>query len=211
MYKQQQEQESYYSFPYHYISSYSPFNQVFNDPWGINYAATIEFLISTAKQVGVVERYLDIGCGDGRLVKELNHQFPKSRITGIDYSQRAINLAKAMYPQGDFICHDITQSQLEKTFNAAFLIEVFEHLIPEQADYFIKAIDNMLENRSRLFVTVPHKNKMIEPHHFQHFTSKSLTSYFSKYFDIETIIPFERISIKKRYIDFILTNRFFHS
>ena len=209
LYKPQQEQDSLYTFPYHHISSYAPFSQVLNDPWGINYVATLEFLIDTIKKVGVVERYLDIGCGDGRLVMELARQFPDSHITGIDYSQRAITLAKAMYPEGDFVCQDITNSQLDKSFNAAFLIEVFEHIVPNHIEDFIKAIATMLESRSYLFITVPHKNKAVEPHHFQHFTSRSLTDYFSKYFDIEAIIPFEKISIKKRFIDFILSNHFF--
>ena len=68
----QEKQDEEYAFPYHYVSQFrNGFTQVFNDTWGINYVSTIEYIIDQLKN----EKFsslMDIGCGDGRLVRELS-------------------------------------------------------------------------------------------------------------------------------------------
>lgn len=57
-------QDDGYAFPYHYVADYKKgFSQCYNFPWGINYAATLEFLCDRLKKERF-ESLIDVGCGD---------------------------------------------------------------------------------------------------------------------------------------------------
>ncbi|MCD6441958.1 class I SAM-dependent methyltransferase, partial [bacterium] len=135
-------QERQYQFPYHYIPNYrNGFSQTLNWTWGINYVSTLEFLIEKLKKVKF-KSLCDIGTGDGRLVKELSEIFPKKEILGIDYSQKAINLAKTLNPTLTFIKADIINDKIGKKFDILTLVEVFEHISLLETNKFIKALYN---------------------------------------------------------------------
>ena len=125
-------QDEEYDFPYHYVSQFrNGFSQVFNDTWGINYVSTIEYIIEQLKH----EKFnslIDIGCGDGRLVRELSIEFPNQNIFGIDYSSRAINLARIMNKNCKYFQSDITCEVVRKA-DVITLVEVFEHIHPKVA------------------------------------------------------------------------------
>ena len=91
-------QEEEYEFPYHFASRYKPdFAPAYVDHWALNYNLTLELvldLVRNEKSNSIV----DIGCGDGRLTYELDQALPDATITGVDYSERAIQLAKSMSP-----------------------------------------------------------------------------------------------------------------
>ena len=202
-------QESYYKIPYHYISSFRRgFTQCFNDTWGINYVSTIELIIEELKNEKF-ESIIDIGCGDGRLVYELQIEFPDKNITGIDYSKKAIAFAKTLNSLGSFSCIDITEISFLETFDCAIMMEVFEHIKPENSGKFLDGVKKLLKPNGVLFITVPHSNKPIEEHHFRHFTISSLSKELGQYFDIVDVVPFEKISIYRKIINLILTNKYF--
>lgn len=209
-YTKQQLQDDEYWFPYHYVSNYQDgFTQVFNDTWGINYVATIEFLLQRLS-LYQFDSLIDIGCGDGRFTGELKLRFPQSDIVGIDYSKRAIELAKAMNPLVKFGQHDITNhNTINKKFDIAVLMEVFEHIQPDNGEKFLYAISRILHTKGILLLTVPHKNKPVEYKHFRHFDSSSIIKCLEPFFDVEEIVPFEVRSFKKDLIDKLLTNNMF--
>ena len=204
----QKKQDDEYEFPYHYVSQFrNGFTQVFNDTWGINYVSTIEYIIEQLKH----ERFnslIDMGCGDGRLVRELSREFPNQAICGIDYSSQAIGLANIMNRDCEYYQADIS-SQLVKKADLITLIEVFEHVPPEMANNFVDGIHHHLNDGGVLYITVPHENKPVEYKHYRHFNSKTITECFNDRFFIEGIIPFESNGIMKYIIDIILTNRLF--
>lgn len=206
----QKAQDIEYDIPYHHISKFrGNFSQIFNDAWGINYVSTIEFLLNKLK-VETFSSIVDIGCGDGRLTLELHREFRhKSKILGIDYSQKAIRQAKAVVNADLFKCIDITTEQLNEKFDIALLIEVFEHINPLFEDEFIKGVANQIKDNGLLYVTVPHINKPVEYKHYRHFSIESITECFKNDFDIVEIIPFEKISKRKKLIDILLTNNYF--
>ena len=206
--KIQSEQEEEYNFPYHYVSEFrEKFTQTFNDTQGINYVATIEYILNRLKKESF-ETLIDVGCGDGRLVRELNTEFPDKKIFGIDYSEKAINLAKALNPNCNFKCVDIIK-EVKYNADVITLIEVFEHIHPSISANFVDGIHKHLNKNGVLFITVPHINKPIEYKHYRHFSSESIVDCFNNKFLIEEITPFESNSIIKKMIDLILTNRFF--
>ncbi|MDY6993511.1 MAG: methyltransferase domain-containing protein, partial [Pseudomonadota bacterium] len=133
-------------------------------------------------------------------------------VYGIDYSQRAIKLAKAMnqdIPSVQFSAEDImTDHKLPKA-DVIILMEVFEHIRIELCDDFIKSVSKMLNPGGKLLLTVPHVNKSVEYKHFQHFSIDSLNAYLEKYFDIVDVVPFERKGIVRKSMNYLLANRHF--
>lgn len=207
-------QEQEYWFPYHYVSSMPAqgFSQHFVDTWGMNYISTIEHVIREIRGNKNTKSIVDVGCGDGRLTREIKSSFPECTVTGVDYSQRAINLAVAMnqdLPEIDFIAQDIINKRLNKQYDAAILMEVYEHIPLDQTNEFLIGIRSCLKSDGVLYLTVPHQNKPIEYKHFQHFSFKSLREQLERYFDIIEMVPFEKGGGARRILNRILCNRLF--
>ena len=202
-------QEGQYSFPHHYVPQYKGgFSTSVYSGFGINYVSTIEFLFTRLDDIEFIS-LADIGAGDGRLVKELSEQYPDKKVSGIDYSQRAIYLAKGLNPSLNFIKADIIQDDLNKKFDVLTLIEVFEHIPPEICDDFVYALHNLLNDKGILLITVPHKNKLVSKKHYQHFSSGSLKEYFVKQFYVEEEIFFEKKNWRLFFIRKFLKNKLF--
>ena len=206
-------QEEEYCFPYHYIGQFenNQFRHYFLDTWSINYVTTIEYLLKKI-EVSPISRIVDIGCGDGRLSRELSLAFQSSVIIGIDYYKRAIALASAMNPNITnlkFQSLDITKEHTLDPFDIALLVEVFEHIPTENAEQFIERVRMLLRKGGILYLTVPHENKSIEYKHFQHFSVEKIVNYLLPYFDIAEVVPFEKISWRWELILKVLSNGLF--
>lgn len=207
----QQIQDDEYFFPYHYIPEYEKhFTLSKSWSWGMQYISTIEFVLNEVSSISF-NSLCDVGTGDGRLVKELTKKFPHKKIVGIDYSEKAINLAKALNPTLHFECVNILENSYKQKYDILTLIEVFEHIPIDLCENFVKSLSNILEENGKLIITVPHINKKKNEKHFQHFDEQKIKKYFSKDFMIEEIIYFEdmRRSMLKKVIQLVIYNRMF--
>jgi len=205
-------QEQEYWFPYHYITSFrESFSQHFVDTWGINYAITLDHIIKRVEELAPCS-VVDIGCGDGRLTRELSFCSSIRTLQGIDYSERAIRLAKAMNADRDnvqFRALDITVGEGVLESDLGILMEVFEHIPLDECEKFLAGVRSLLKSGARLLVTVPHANKPLEYKHYQHFTQDSLLPYFQKDFRVEKVVPFEKKAVSRKLLDHLLCNRLF--
>lgn len=205
-------QDDEYAFPYHYVAQFrGNFRHCFLDTWSINYVSTIEYLLEKIAYTKH-DRIVDIGCGDGRFSRELAITFPRSNVVGLDYSKRATELARAMNPDVRnlvFTSMDITQQHVMEPFEIAVLMEVFEHVPPDQTSAFLQGVRRVMKSGSVLLLTVPHANKPVEYKHFQHFTVDSLTTHLMPCFDVVEVVPFERISVLRQVMTRVLSNRLF--
>lgn len=205
-------QEAEYEFPYHYVPQWQPdFTQCFYDGWGIHYVSTIEFLLAALAK-HAFESVVDVGCGDGRLAREIALRFPAARVLGVDYSDRAIGLAKALnadVPSLFFESIDITSAHSLERHDIAVLMEVFEHIPPEAGPVFLRGIHRLLKPGGALLLTVPHLNQPLEPKHFRHFTVASIQDVLTECFEVAEVIPFERHGIARRALTVLLGNRLF--
>ncbi len=211
--REQEIQEEEYFFPYHYVTTFGEagFKQHFIDTWGINYVSTVEYIIEKLKEHRPTS-ILDLGCGDGRLTRELSKHINCRKIVGIDYSQRAISLAKAINPDMSnthFQCIDITKNIPNEKFDIIVLMEVIEHIPLDQIQIFLENVAKTLSRNGKVIVTVPHSNKPVEQKHFQHFSIKSLSDTVGNHFKIEKTVPFERKSLTGSIINHVLCNRIF--
>jgi len=208
----QARQEEEYAFPYHYVSRFeNGFGQTFYDAWGIHYVSTIEYLLSRLCNLQW-QSAIDVGCGDGRMSRELALHFPKNIVTGIDYSDRAIALARAMnadLPGLHFEKRDIVVSTRPSQYEVAILMEVLEHIPPSEAPEFLVALHRQLVPGGYLLLTVPHVNKPVEYKHYRHFDDASLRLALEPNFEILELVPFERRGLRQRMLRFMLGNRYF--
>lgn len=202
-------QDDFYEFPYHYVAQFrGRFSQTFYDAWGINYVSTIELILGLLHE-SAFEKIVDVGCGDGRLVDELSREFPGKIVRGIDYSRRAIALAKAMRPDRQFAICDVCHEPVVEDNDGAIVMEVYEHIHPDNAARFIKGVARLLKPGGFVIVTVPHQNKPLEAHHFRHFDGAGLKREWNECFEVLKIAPFERRSPVRTLLAALMRNRFF--
>ncbi|MCP4265133.1 MAG: class I SAM-dependent methyltransferase [Candidatus Brocadiaceae bacterium] len=120
--------------------------------------------------------------------------FQGVRLLGVDYSEQSIRLAEGMNVglNIDFRCVNLLENNISDRFDAATLIEVYEHIHPDITEKFIETVHNLLAKNGFLHITVPHKNMPVSSKHFRHFTVSGLTQEFEKYFEIVEVVPFEK-------------------
>lgn len=205
-------QESQYALPYHYIPSIEDghFQQHLYWSWGFHYLGAIELVLSILAEEPF-ESLIDVGCGDGRFLREVSNRFSGKRLLGIDCSKQAINLAKAMNPNLAYECADIrSQEGPTEGFDVVTLIEVLEHIPVEDVDDFVSACSRYVKPDGRLILTVPHTNKRVQAKHYQHFDSVTLKNVLERYYDIERMLFFDRRSRAfSRIMNCLLRNWFF--
>lgn len=209
--KQQQMQEDCYKFPYHYIPRFENgnYSQCIVVRWGYEYISYIYFVIKKLNEIKF-NSLIDIGCGDGKFLNEVQNNFKNKLLSGIDYSKRAIQYANLMNPNLRYICGDILKGEfIKKQFDVTTLIEVLEHIAPHDIDNFIRASHNLTKTEGRLLITVPTKNTKTHEKHYQHFDVDTLIRIFEPYYKIAEIKFINKISKLELWLNRLLANRLF--
>lgn len=207
--RRQQIQDDDYAFPYHYVPQFRDgYTHTYSWPWGLYYVSALEFVLQKVADHRP-RSVADVGTGDGRLVRELALALPHARVTGIDYSARAIQLAKALNPGLDFRCADILSEDLGERFDVITLIEVFEHIPPHLTGAFVGALRRLVSADGTLLVTVPHRNVRVSKKHFQHFSSESLEGHFKAYFEVEEVGFLDKRCRAVDWLRWLLENPYF--
>lgn len=199
--KEKKIQEEQYEFPYHHIpklekGKLEPYR---NGTWAYHYFAKIKLVKDQLEKV-TFKSLVDIGCGDGRVLKELQRDYPDKELIGIDYSERAIQHAQILNPNLNFISANIIEKDLSLKVDIAIMIAVLEHIDPENVDLFLERTRSLIKKDGILLITVPHENNPLSKKHFQHFTKEKLDNYLEPYFTNMTYIPF---NVKSKVISFL--------
>jgi len=100
------------------------------------------------------EAILDIGCGDGKITKELSRLVPDGSVIGIDLSTDQIAFAKKMEAENlSFAVCDIQQLPYDQKFD---LVTAFTCMqwVPDQVKAF-KSVHSALKPRGKLIITMP--------------------------------------------------------
>jgi 2-polyprenyl-3-methyl-5-hydroxy-6-metoxy-1,4-benzoquinol methylase len=206
---QQHIQEEEYGFPYHYIGQYKGgFKTAVYAAYGLSYVSAMEFIMKKIREHNP-NSICDVGTGDGRLVREMTVEFPAAVVKGIDYSERSINLARALNPTLQYIQKDIINDSVGETFDLITLIEVFEHIPLELCPDFVLGLTRLLNSNGKILLTVPHANVRLSAKHYQHFTSASLRKYFEPYFVVQEETFFENRSFPYVILRTLIKNKMF--
>jgi len=198
-----------YDYPYHYIPAWDGvnFSQTRVLDWGYEYLSYLYFVLGKVNELGF-ESLLDVGCGDGRFLYELNRRVSGKRLVGMDYSKRAIEYARIMDPGIEWIHGNIDEKGiLDPGFDIITLIEVLEHIVPDDIPSFLKCISDYLNSDGMLVVTVPSRNIPTSDKHYQHFDLESLSGTLSPWFEPVDAVYLNKRSLTKRLMHGLLSNR----
>jgi SAM-dependent methyltransferase len=130
---------------------------------------------------GSPQHYLDIGSGQGDLAVEVAGRWPEAEITGIELSQRGVDIAARKLPRGRFRQFDLVSGRAplagyEAWATHATCSEVLEHV--DEPDAFLASARRWLAVGALLVVTVPAgPMSAFDRHvgHRRHYTAGDLT------------------------------------
>jgi len=210
-------QSDQYAFPYHYIPSPNAYLKL-SKSWGyaVSYIAAINLanrwllgLLATKKQG--LHRHMDFGCGDGGFLYALRQddRFRDVTFEGIDIDERALKwgaLFSSNIHNVNLRCGDLKEIESE-TYDSGTLIEVFEHIPPDEAPSFVSGIANSLKREAMLFVTVPSTEVPVSDKHYRHFDFGSIQHCFSDQFHVVSCFGFEKSSQLSRILKGLMMQR----
>lgn len=94
----------------------------------------------------------DVGCGTGELLKLLSEKVNNATLSGFDFSDAAIRVAKKTCPEASFCQFDIYKGGLNN-FDVVFCCEVLEHLLyPSEA---LQTLLKTVRPNGTVVITVP--------------------------------------------------------
>jgi len=99
-------------------------------------------------------KLIDIGCGDGYLLKEIAKDFPQIDLFGIDLSENRVETAKKFVPRAVFKTGDAQDVPFkDETFDIVVCSEVIEHCPDDMK--VLAELYRILKTNSFLILTVP--------------------------------------------------------
>jgi len=113
---------------------------------------------------------LDWGCGDGGAVGYLRKIIPGARISGLDFSKKAIQKARKFHP--DCVFYDESLEKIEKKFNVIYSSNCLEHFHePEEIFHSLAS-----HASDYLIIMVPFQEYDRIPEHFVTFDFESFST-----------------------------------
>lgn len=100
------------------------------------------------------DKVLDVGCGNGRILELLKNE--KINYTGVDVSEKLLEIAQKRYPQNNFLVADnLNLPFLDNNFDKVFSVAVL-HTIPSQRlrKKAISELKRVLKPGGLLLITV---------------------------------------------------------
>lgn len=197
--RKQKIQEQEYGLPYHWF--WGPETRRGRVYWGY-----LNEVIQITENLAPKSKFLDAGCGDAHLsyeIKKRGHD-----VWGFDYSERAVAFAKLLAPDCIFNVFDIKgTSYKDSFFDVVSLIEVLEHLRPDDIPQALEEMRRVLRPGGVLIVTVPSVLKPLTKKHYQHFFPNSLDCLLKESgFEIKYMYGQDRSSFLLRFWDKLTDN-----
>lgn len=204
-------QADQYIFPYHYIPNarrrlYLSRHWKFAPSYMAALGLVAERLRPVARAAGAEWRHIDIGCGDGALIHYLTRlqEFAEGQMAGVDIDERAIAWARMFNPGTSF--HSGDMAVLGGGYHSATLIEVLEHVPPDDLPDFITAAVRLLRPGGLMVVTVPSVEKRVARKHFQHFSFDTISAVLEPHLEGMGVHGFERRDALTRMINMARMN-----
>jgi 2-polyprenyl-3-methyl-5-hydroxy-6-metoxy-1,4-benzoquinol methylase len=172
-------QEAQYGFPYHHIPYFADEATPILTRrlvWGMEYLGYIEVVKQEVARLRP-SSILEVGCGDGRVLKELEPH--SSARHGCDLSASAIAYAQAFDSTATYSPHPAEHLQPNR-YSLVLAVETLEHIPISQCDSFLKTIWGLVDSSGSLILTVPSDARPVHRKHYQHFSVESLTNLLQK-------------------------------
>jgi SAM-dependent methyltransferase len=120
------------------------------------------------------ESVLDVGCGEGTLLKMIGEKYPAVALAGCEFSETALRYSREQLPQSHFFNLDILKDDVSDiSYDLLISVQVLEHLEDD-----VLAIERMRQMCKRyLLVSVPGGKfdaNGRQNGHFRHYTKQDL-------------------------------------
>ena len=106
---------------------------------------------------------IEVGCGNGRFLKELIKAYPTAAVTGLDASPYGIDDCKEEI-KGDFICADILRYEPRRQYDAVMCFNTIEHF--QNKHIIIHKLKELLRPGGFLILTVPNAEMDLCENHY---------------------------------------------
>lgn len=143
-----------------------------------------------ATLVGPDAEVIDIGCGTGHFLHELNDRLGGrcTRLYGMDFSESALGLARELLPGAALSQGDIYAIPAEPArFDLVVCMEVLEHLRePERA---MRELIRVAKPSGDVVITVPDGDVDDWEGHFNFWNELTLAEFVGRFADVRRILP----------------------
>lgn len=124
---------------------------------------TREYIIKALSKYKNTEglRVLDLGCGPGELIRDLTREFKNLDVTGLDFSERMIEISKERNPSAKHLLMDASDLNV---LDEEYDIIISTHSIPyykEPGDVF-KNLYRILKPDGRIFAVFASDNSLYD-------------------------------------------------
>ena len=135
----------------------------------------VEYSTSSLEQFS----FIDAGCGNGWLVRNISNDSRCVKSIGIDGSKRMIEKAKKIDKKNEYICSDLIKWQPNQKVNLVMSMEVFYYFEnPENLATHIN--ENWLTKNSRLIIGLDFYKENPYSHSWPQETGVSIMKLFSE-------------------------------
>ena len=126
---------------------------------------------------------IDVGCGTGHFLRELKKRHPSISITGTDFSEASIAVAKKVNEDGEFFTMDIFNVPAEQYNKYDYVIcsEVLEHLL--QPEIALQNIIQLANKTGHIILTVPNGRIDTYGGHINFWSPESWQNFIDKNVD----------------------------
>ncbi|MFA9422407.1 MAG: class I SAM-dependent methyltransferase [Sedimentibacter sp.] len=124
---------------------------------------TRNYILSTISNMKSRDKVkiLDLGCGPGELIEELNNKFDHLSITGIDFSEGMLEVSKRRNPKASHIKMDVADlHQLQDKFD----VIICTHSLPYYKDpeNVMKQLNRLLNNSGIVLIGFASGNSLYD-------------------------------------------------
>lgn len=126
----------------------------------------IDFAIKERKKIRKQFSFLDLGCGNGWVVRKVAKNLLCKRSVGIDGANQMILNAKAKGGDAEYILADINSYKSSEKFDVIHSMEVLYYL-DKPSKIIKRIIDSWLNRGGRLIIGVDHYYENTESHSWQ--------------------------------------------
>lgn len=112
-------------------------------PYKESLGQVIEYVLQHAPQDGTV---LDLMCGPGYLLGELQKQRKRLTLRGIDSDETYVDYARTRYPELPFTVADVRTWESDKPYDVVLCTGALHHLPYEEQEGFIERMERMMKD-----------------------------------------------------------------
>lgn len=108
--------------------------------------------LRTLPDLNAIRNVLEVGCGTGIVLEELQRLLPQARLVGLDLFQEGLEFARRRF-DGTLIQADVLQYRPEQPFDLVGAFDVIEHLDDDET--LLRHLSERLRPGGHVVLTVP--------------------------------------------------------